>query len=200
MFNFNSTQKFYINLDRRPDRRADMEQKFNQLGIDVQRWRAVDSREVHIPSDSAKCKFDNANAIYACALSHISLIRHAQQEKMEYVVIFEDDIEFAPNFMEGVNKIGGYWDMFMLGGHGGERYVRKRYFRVEHCAGTYGYIVKHTAYEYILRNWNYHYGWDEFLGDFAQIKLTVKAKIPWLVNTFPNFSDVAGHYVEYDLS
>ena len=177
-----------------------MEQKFNQLGIDVQRWRAVDSREVQIPSDSAKCKFDNANAIYACALSHISLIRHAQQEKMEYVVIFEDDIEFAPNFIEEVNKIGDDWDMFMLGGHGGYRKPRGDYFIVKECAGTYGYVVNEVSFPHILSSWSYNLGIDELYGSWLQKVLTVKAKIPWLVNTFPNFSDVAGHYVEYDLS
>ena len=176
-----------------------MEQKFNQLGINVQRWRATDSKEVQIPSDSAKCRFDNANAIYACALSHISLIKHAQQEKMEYVVIFEDDIEFAPNFLEEVNKIGSLWDMFMLGGHGGARYPRGDYFMVEHCAGTYGYILNYCLYSSILDIWDYHLGIDELYGDFIQPFNIALAKIPWLVTTFPNFSDVAGHYADYKL-
>jgi GR25 family glycosyltransferase involved in LPS biosynthesis len=203
-FRWSKTPKFYINLARRPDRAKRVEEEFDKHNLDVSWWPAQDWQETTVPSDSIKLSEPNAAGILACAMSHISLIRHARDNGFKAIVIFEDDIELSEDFADKIKYIEGIdepWDMFYLGCHSYRSTPTKHenIFRVDVAAGTYAYIVKSSLYEFILSKWWYRYGWDEFL-DYEVLKChNVLAILPPIVTTFDGFSDVANHYVKYDL-
>lgn len=66
---------YYINLDRRPDRREEMETELLKLGISATRFPAIDME--YGPT--------------GCILSHLAVIKDARDRGLKSVLIFEDD-------------------------------------------------------------------------------------------------------------
>lgn len=66
---------YYINLDRRTDRREEMEGELLKLGISATRFPAIDME--YGPT--------------GCILSHLAVIKDARDRKLKSVLIFEDD-------------------------------------------------------------------------------------------------------------
>ena len=69
---------FYINLDRRVDRKQHVEQQLNNLGVPYQRFKAVQLE----------------NGAIGCSMSHLSILVKARKEQLPHVMIVEDDITF----------------------------------------------------------------------------------------------------------
>ena len=90
---------FYINLDRRTDRRDHIESTFRRYGIDkYERFSAI-------PDDFG---------IVGCTKSHQAVFKLAKERGYKNVLIFEDDFEFLvtpEEFQETVRQI-------FLGGSG----------------------------------------------------------------------------------
>ena len=203
-FKWNRTPKFYINLLRRKDRAIKVEEEFSKHGLIVLPWEAQDSLELVVPFDSPKRNECNAAGILACAISHVSLIRYARDNEFKYVVIFEDDVLLSDNFASKIKYIESIkedWDLFYLGCHHYESTATSHdeIYQVSVAAGTYGYIMKNTLFDFVVENWRYRYGWDEFLDYEILKRFKALAILPPIVTTYPNFSDVAGHYVNYKL-
>lgn len=193
MFNWDSCPKFVINLDRREDRAKEVFKEFDKHSIGVRRWKAVDGELLTVPELSIKKEEHNASGILACALSHTGLIEHAKRCDFSHVAIFEDDIYFADDFNEKIKRVEfGCWDICYLGGH----LAKDKDNRI---AGTYGYILNSSIFGFVLRNWYYRWGWDEFLGDVVQQRFKVYTCKPFIVGHKDGFSDVAGHKVEYKI-
>ena len=68
----------YINLDRRPDRKAEFENQAALLGITVERFAAVDRVHGHL----------------GCVESHIQLLEKSLRSGSSKIFIAEDDLEF----------------------------------------------------------------------------------------------------------
>jgi GR25 family glycosyltransferase involved in LPS biosynthesis len=71
----------YINLDRRVDRRLQIEAELSKMGLIGERFAAID----HI------------NGGIGCAQSHISILKMAISEDLDNILIFEDDFQFCVN-------------------------------------------------------------------------------------------------------
>ena len=204
LFKWNRTPKFYINILRRRDRAIQVEEEFNKHRITVFPWEAQDSLELIVPFDSPKRNEGNAAGILACAISHVSLIRYARDNGFNYVGVFEDDVLLSDGFaakMRYIESIKEDWDLFYLGCHdcSATPTEHDEIFQVSVAAGTYGYIMRNTLFDFVIENWWYRYGIDEFF-DYEVLKnFKALAILPPIVTTYPNFSDVVGHYVNYKL-
>ncbi len=120
---------FMINLERRPERRARMIESFRILGLEVENFTAIDGGEL---TDEKLKKIgieflDGYADPYlnrpmtlgeiGCFLSHFYIWEKMVAEKLEEVLILEDDIRFEPYFKErAVNVLNeartiGGWDM-----------------------------------------------------------------------------------------
>jgi GR25 family glycosyltransferase involved in LPS biosynthesis len=203
MFEFKHIPKFCINLDRRPERWELVSKEFLKHGIkDVMRWPAVDWQNVVVPEDSRKLGEHNAAGILACSLSHKLIVQHAKESGLPYVCIFEDDVVLSSHFAHRIKYIESshvQFDIFYLGGHDFETQELKYpcIYRIQKCGGTYAYILKHTVYDYILNTLTYEYGADEYYDYFVQRYYQALIHVPLLAGTYPNFSDIAGHTVDY---
>ena len=99
-FNHYITQMpcFYINLDRSPHRRQQMEASAAMHGLKLKRVRAIDGKqrvENRISDTPFQCDFtDMSSNEIACTLSHIKAIRLAYQTKKPMAIILEDDVSF----------------------------------------------------------------------------------------------------------
>ena len=72
---------FYINLNRRPDRRKEMEDQLKKYNIDAERFEAIDRPEP-------------TKGIVGCTMSHMETLKLAKLRNYQTVLILEDDFEF----------------------------------------------------------------------------------------------------------
>ena len=85
----------YINLERREDRRQEIEQELAQFGLSGERFNAI-----------AKTP-----GIVGCGLSHLAVLKNAQEAGWENVLILEDDFQFVVP-KETVNEqLQAFWDL-----------------------------------------------------------------------------------------
>lgn len=120
---------YMINLVRRPERRRKMQQAFNELGLIVDDFPAVDGNELNDKSfeEIGIKSLDNYADPYhnrpmttgeiGCFLSHYYIWQTIVEHNLKEVLILEDDIRFEPYFMqnaknliEEAREIGG-WDL-----------------------------------------------------------------------------------------
>lgn len=69
---------FYINLDRRIDRRNEIEQELNNVELQYERFPAI----------------HNDSGIVGCGYSHLAVLKLARDRGYKNVLIFEDDFKF----------------------------------------------------------------------------------------------------------
>lgn len=75
----------------------------------------------------------------------------------------------------------------------------KHIYRVGHMGGTYAYIITRKVYEWVLRNWHYQYGMDQFYSDIVYSRFNVYAMTPFCVGHRDYASDITeGHINGYE--
>lgn len=102
-----------INLDSRPDRWDQMQQATSPLlgAVKLERFSAV------------KCDLTQkraTNGLIGCLLSHRRAIEQAYNDGLDSVLVFEDDVLFAPDFDQHAQQAvaslqSTAWDIFYLG-------------------------------------------------------------------------------------
>lgn len=104
---------YCINLDRRPDRRIEVEIEFEKFGLDVEFWRATDGKK-EAPGD-----IDITRSEWGCADSHIRIWRDMIEHGYNVVLVFEDDVKILPKFNEKMEQVlkeaPPQWDFINLG-------------------------------------------------------------------------------------
>jgi hypothetical protein len=105
--------RFFLNLDKREDRRAVTEQQFESLGLPIQRERAIDGLNRRVRYN--RWTHGGRRAV---ALSFVNMLRKARRTASPSVEIFEDDLQFHPNFVDELAKVQlpDDWDIFYFGG------------------------------------------------------------------------------------
>src|SRR5271167_60428 len=81
---------YIINLEDRPDRREEVKEEFQRVGIKVpdQRVRFYTAKRL---TDRA---FFSDVGIRGCFTSHRDILERASQDKLRNVLVFEDDVSF----------------------------------------------------------------------------------------------------------
>ncbi len=132
----------YINLDKRTDRRAEMEAELSRMGIPeskILRWPAV-LVEGQGPRGGS----------FGCTLSHIGALQHIQSlpPDIQNVIILEDDFNFANETLvwESLGKFLAEppegWDLVLLSYHVIKREEYSPLIsRALYSHGTAGYMV-----------------------------------------------------------
>lgn len=147
----NYFDKIYcINLDRRGDRWDRCVKIFNRLNLNVERFSAVDYKEV-------KHLKQTKDAIhYANLQSHLSIIKLAKKLKLNNVLILEDDIEFIDDFTnkfhDKIQHLPGDWDMFYLGGliKGNHKNITKNIIKSNNIVSCHSYAINKKCYEFFI--------------------------------------------------
>ncbi|NDE14250.1 hypothetical protein EBZ80_04895 [bacterium] len=68
----------YLNLDKRTDRRAEIERELASMGLVAERFAAI----------------EKSPGILGCSLSHLHILRMARERQWKNVLILEDDLRF----------------------------------------------------------------------------------------------------------
>ncbi|KAG7174641.1 Glycosyltransferase 25 family member-like [Homarus americanus] len=126
-------QIYLISLVRRPERRERMKHCFDELGLDVKTFDAVDGKKLndsYLRQLGVKqmttykdpwSKRDMTFGEIGCFLSHYFIWEDIVRNGYEKVLLFEDDIRFEPYFREKVKHMIYHanrlvdWDLIYLG-------------------------------------------------------------------------------------
>jgi glycosyl transferase, family 25 len=144
--------KVCLNLDRRPERWARMQDRFAQHGIaDVVRFSAIDGEDVDVPP-----RWNGTAGAYGCLLSNLAVVEQARARQWPEVLVFEDDVVFddglnakLPDLMA---EVPSDWDMLFFGGMHREAPVRVRehVLKLSGTTSTYAYAVRRSIYDAFL--------------------------------------------------
>ena len=136
---------FYINLDRRPDRRLHIENQFELMGIDsYERFSAVDRP---------------GQGIVGCGYSHLAVLKLARERNYANVLIIEDDFTFVVSPDEFKHNISAFfespdaddYDVCMLGYNLRESEPHTSLLtRVRYAQTASGYLVNSRYYTTLI--------------------------------------------------
>jgi glycosyl transferase, family 25 len=135
---------FYINLDHRTDRKVHVETQLAKIGLQgFQRFNAI--------------KIENGAV--GCSMSHLKLLQQALKDKLDHVLIVEDDIEFLdPELfktqLDRFLKEQSLWDVVLFAGNNMPPYekVGDTCVKVTRCQTTTGYLVNGHYIEKLMNN------------------------------------------------
>jgi glycosyl transferase family 25 len=130
---------FYINLDRRTDRRGEIEAECAQMDVPVERFSACTT-----PLGPG----------HGCTLSHIAVLKLARERGYPAVLIFEDDFQFLisrEDWDDILANLPEDYDVVMLSYNllQSEPY-NERFGRVLEVQTTSGYIVHAHFYDTLI--------------------------------------------------
>lgn len=135
---------FYINLDHRLDRKDHVENELSKIGIKAERFSAIKME----------------NGAIGCSMSHLKILQNAFKNKMDHVLIVEDDIMFlnVETFRNSFNTFlqnrGNNWDVILLAGNNMPPYTRvdETSIQVTRCQTTTGYLVNGHYIQKLMEN------------------------------------------------
>lgn len=131
---------FYINLDRRIDRRQQFEAEVEKMNLTAERFPAI-SHQI---------------GALGCTMSHLAVLKLARDRKYERVCIFEDDFEFIisrEEYTSVVTSIPSDFDVVMLGWYIIESAPHDEIFgKVIAATTASGYIVHKKFYDTLIKN------------------------------------------------
>jgi GR25 family glycosyltransferase involved in LPS biosynthesis len=151
---------FYINLDHRQDKNDLIQTELNKHGIVAERVSGIDDK----------------NKKQGCTLSHIKVLKLAQEQKLDSILIMEDDVKFHDDIKEVSIAIRNFlqknpWDIIFFHISNATKFIngpikldnKYKIIRTNGARGTQCYAVRHTAYDAIIselskRPWKYNDG------------------------------------------
>jgi len=182
---------WYINLDRRTDRRERMEEVFKEQDIGVVRFPAIEPWEG--TANLRPQKLGNK-------LSHLKVIELSAGT--DSIFVFEDDVEFHRNFHqlfdEFMEQVPDDWDMIFLGVNpkGEKRFLSKRVYQVDEFWTTHAYGIRSGAYQRILDNvMRLDKPKDVVMCELVYPEINVYIAFPHLVWQIDDYSDGDGAFV-----
>lgn len=192
---------YYINLDKRIDRKQHFENQMKMIGLNANRFPAIEH---------------NIGAI-GCSMSHLQLLKYAKKNNLDHILIMEDDITFLnPSlFIQNLNNFFSSrvdFDVLLIAGNnmGVFDVVNENCVKITHCQTTTGYLVKNNYLDTLIEN--YENGIKFFLentklNDFYAIDqywsvLQQKDKwyllTPLTVTQRPDYSDIEKKNINYN--
>jgi len=195
----NCFSKIYcVNLDKRPNRWEQAKIEFEKHNLEVERFSATDGCSIKIQSNIPR-------GALGCSSSHMNIIKKAQDENLDKVLIFEDDVVFIENlqkrFEECYNELPENWDMFYFGGNHNNKHqlynFSKNLRKIGNTYSTHAYAIRNTIYDLAISRVS---GFKQEVDVcYAQIQKERNCYVCWphLAWQRPGFSDVMGTNVNY---
>ena len=139
-----------------------------------------------------------------CKFSHRDIIKDAEKNKYESILILEDDIEFTDNFLSGLNyfikKTSSLdWDMLYLGGRNTLIEINKmciptefsHIYKCNKIKCTHAYIIKRKLFSKILKDLEtYDQEIDNYYFNSIQPNYNTYIIYPTIVNQTDSKSDI----------
>lgn len=208
---------FIINLDFRQDKWQSVEVQLKRVGINnYERFSAVKPELSTIPAVykenlAARNNSDGPDETYivggmGCKLSHIQVVKIAQERGYERTLIFEDDVVFHSNtneiFYNAIHQLNNFepWDMLYFTGNHGNRFqkISPNLVKMFGSHSTVGYgIATSICKEVINKAYDHPYHIDLFYKEKIHPHFNCYCIMPHLVWNAPGFSDIEQGYRDY---
>lgn len=177
---------FCINLKTRKDRKKKMIKHFSKYKMNVEFFTA---------------KLHPEGGVTGCRDSHLQVLKMAQQQKLPYVMILEDDLIFSQNLQTIVLPTFD-WSMLYLGGtltsNIGES--NDSWVRIKDCWTTCGYILHSSLFQKVIDELeNYKEEVDRYFVEKIQHDYPCYLANPLLVKQRNDYSDIQQRNVNYDV-
>lgn len=192
---------YVINLEKNVDRLQLVTSELKKLGIPFTRFNAI--------------KHENGNI--GCCLSHIECLKLAQQKKLPYVMIWEDDNMLVGNREEFYNKINQFyitikkWDVLLISANNYRPFenVNDYCIKVKNAQCANAYIVKRHYYQtlidiftvsktQLLQGRPPQLFMSDIIWKYLQYKDQWYMLIPNYITQRPYYSDIEKKMVNYD--
>lgn len=133
---------YYINLDKRTDRFEQINEELKKMNLEATRFSAI----------------SHQFGAVGCNLSHLSILKHARENKFQNILILEDDFQFIVSKEEFEKQINEFfklnipWDVLMLS----YNILKSIPFnstiqKVYEAQTTSGYIVNACFYDSLIK-------------------------------------------------
>lgn len=151
---------FIISLDRKEERYNYVAKQLDDLGLsNYNRWCATDGFKIDSSGMLAdgidQRLIDKGRGLAGCASSHIRLWKHIRNNKLDWTLILEDDVNFHPQFVSLFYK---YWKRVPIDA----KIIFPGYYDVpnndtqiiiqQSVVCTHGYMLNYKTAEYLLNN------------------------------------------------
>lgn len=135
---------YYINLENRPDRRDHIENQLLTMDLKGERFNAIKME----------------NGAIGCSMSHLKILQNAFENKLDYVLILEDDITFLnpdlfkEQFKKFIQLHKNNWDVVLFAGNNIPPYEKtdESCIKVSRCLTTTGYLVNGNYIKNLINN------------------------------------------------
>jgi GR25 family glycosyltransferase involved in LPS biosynthesis len=124
IFNEYFDKVLIINLERDVNRMRNMDNLCKKEGLMYERCNAIDGskKDKYNEYITKPCQWLCTNGMIGCALSHYFIWKRVVEERIDRILVLEDDIYFMDGykdvFKEAIKELPEDWDMFYLGCHG----------------------------------------------------------------------------------
>ena len=157
--------------------------------------------EISRAVDGWTCKpktWGSGSGSYGCCQSHLNVLRKAMEDRIESILVLEDDAQLAPNFLEKsldfLTRVPEDWEILMLGGqhrNGWPPEVAPGIRRCQNCQRTHAYAVRGQCLSDLYHLWNSMTSGhiDHWMGPWAADRLTY-APDPFLFGQAAGKSDI----------
>lgn len=190
---------YCINLDRRPDRWDNVKLEFDKWGINnVERYSAIDGKTIENESHL----LDGEIGILQ---THYDIIKKCKEEKLNNVLIMEDDVYFTEEilkFDEYMGHVPNDWDMIYVGGnhtygHPPEK-VNDKIIRLNNTVAIHCVAIKNTIFEPLISMAPRRK--KQIDGYYAQVQKSFNCYgfTPNVAMQIQGFSDIQNRVVNYD--
>lgn len=194
---------YLINLERRPDRLAEITAVLERHSLRARRIAAVDGKKVtwDVQKMGNQTRYWNSGA-FGCLLSHREAIRDAYVAGHERFLILEDDVILADNFSTVLSQISlpDDWYLLYLSANLSKPVTYKmgdKLYRITDGLGTHAIIWHRRAIEPCMQFLAGPYApWDLYLSYF-QTFFPCYITAPGLADVRPGVSDILGMEVDY---
>ena len=146
---------FYLNLDKRTERREAFEKRSKEAGFEVERFPAIQLNEEDVPNP-----FNGRDwhIKISCTYSHFEMIKEAKRRGWKNCVIFEDDCVFEDGFADKIKECieelkDKKWDIFYIGGEPGG-WCDSVSDKLAKCTAgmyaTHAYVINESFYDRVI--------------------------------------------------
>lgn len=174
-----------INLDRRTDRMEKLVSQLEELGIQYERFSAIDAKELNI------------EGYIAGTMSHVAVWKKYLGQK---VLILEDDALFCDNFNEKFTEVmqtlPSDWDIFYLGvllpKHTGrvDEINNPHWYKQIMSTGAQAYCLKPSKMQHFINKIDGYEWYIDIALRLENIDSNCLVTQPNLVTQFPSYSDL----------
>jgi glycosyl transferase family 25 len=133
----------YINLEKRKDRKEQIENELNNFQLPFERFNAIETP---------------GNGIVGCGLSHLNVLKIAKERKYKNILILEDDFTFLVSKEEFEKQVNNFFNLHLDYNVLFFSYNLKRYQELNNsivnkvldCQTASGYLIHENYYDKLI--------------------------------------------------